>query len=888
MASRFQAAALVAAPSFPNALAWSDENLIAVASGHVVTILNPAMPFGARGLIRLPADTQPYPIGRVTREDLLTGCLLPISLSRDRRPCARSISWSPIGMSPNSGCLLAVCTTEGRVKLYRQPFCDFCAEWIEVTDLSDKLYNYLTSRNFGELDSLSPEFANDEVAQGCADSLLQSCNNDLTNSSTRKERKRRRAVVRGDISEESEACVLLPTRNGEKDSLTSFHQTKMENRRLIKDYSTCALITADKYASRSAMLSSLVVAWSPLLRFSSKNQTVPLDVSSHIFSILVAGGKSGKISVWRIHAPEYFSVEHVENPTSVILVGLLQAHNSWTTAISLVLLASSSDPRLLLASGSSDGSVKIWMSNAEQLLESSEANSAPFVLLREVIAINSIPVSVLSIAVPAESPCKIHLAVGKGSGSFEVWTSDLSGCQFDNAGAYDAHDCIVTGLAWAFDGCCLYSSGQDNYVRCWVFRGDSLCEVPIPSNIPGLRTSTDLPDIFLSCLGVAVSPGNLVLAMVRNLDIDQLNPMYQARAQKAVVEFFWIGGQQDHALLDTSLDCSKEAFLGFQANELLHWESNILWSLKKFENPEKPLVIWDVMAALSAVRHLIPIYIDHILCKWLLVTFIGSKVNLSLDEVLLHIPQTFSLVTSRQLHLLNIICRRVILSELKPEEINCQVNLEPVSAESERFRLWMKLLFSSEHELRERLVGLSFSAFKNLISHPAKTSTKSGCWSPVGIAQMEQWVARNHADGRHQLKAIVSEILRDERRFNLSGYVAEEHCNYCSTMVPFDSPEVAFCEGTQSDGTVQKHKSARCAVSMQVCPITPIWFCKCCHRWSSKLAPETFFTLPEYTLDIRGETEVSDSEELSKPLCPFCGILLQRYEPEFLLSASPV
>lgn len=41
MASRFQAIPLVASPSYPNAVAWSDENLIAVASGHLVTILVP-------------------------------------------------------------------------------------------------------------------------------------------------------------------------------------------------------------------------------------------------------------------------------------------------------------------------------------------------------------------------------------------------------------------------------------------------------------------------------------------------------------------------------------------------------------------------------------------------------------------------------------------------------------------------------------------------------------------------------------------------------------------------------------------------------------------------------------------------------------------------------
>lgn len=39
MASRFQAVALVASPSYPNSIAWSDDNFIAVASAHLVTIL---------------------------------------------------------------------------------------------------------------------------------------------------------------------------------------------------------------------------------------------------------------------------------------------------------------------------------------------------------------------------------------------------------------------------------------------------------------------------------------------------------------------------------------------------------------------------------------------------------------------------------------------------------------------------------------------------------------------------------------------------------------------------------------------------------------------------------------------------------------------------------
>jgi hypothetical protein len=77
----------------------------------------------------------------------------------------------------------------------------------------------------------------------------------------------------------------------------------------------------------------------------------------------------------------------------------------------------------------------------------------------------------------------------------------------------------------------------------WILHGSSLCEVPIPANTPHLRSSTDvccclfwsplffflnifiqflqnvknslqLPNEFISCIGLAMSPGNLVVAVV--------------------------------------------------------------------------------------------------------------------------------------------------------------------------------------------------------------------------------------------------------------------------------------------------------------------------------------------------------------------------------------
>lgn len=111
-----------------------------------------------------------------------------------------------------------------------------------------------------------------------------------------------------------------------------------------------------------------------------------------------------------------------------------------------------------------------------------------------------------------------------------------------------------------------------------------------------------------------------------------------------------------------------------------------------------------------------------------------------------------------------------------------------------------------------------------------------------------------------------------------------EKCSYCSASVPFETPEVAFCKGLGEGG----HKLARCAASMEICPPTPLWFCMCCHRQVFRLPPETLFNLVGYPLDFMSSTESSAANISSNPLCPFCGILLQRLQPDFLLSASPV
>lgn len=115
------------------------------------------------------------------------------------------------------------------------------------------------------------------------------------------------------------------------------------------------LISAQQYASRNEMLMSLIVAWSPILETSGDDVVFPSS-SSNCCSILAVGGKCGRISLWRVRAPECYSSDNAGHSGEASLLGLVKAHDSWITAISWVVYGSKvSKAQFALATGSSDG-----------------------------------------------------------------------------------------------------------------------------------------------------------------------------------------------------------------------------------------------------------------------------------------------------------------------------------------------------------------------------------------------------------------------------------------------------------------------------------------------------------------------------------------------------
>ncbi|CAI9108897.1 OLC1v1008599C1 [Oldenlandia corymbosa var. corymbosa] len=888
MPERFEACPLVGTPQYPNAVAWSDENLVAAASGQIVTIMRPAASFGSpRGTVTL-SPTKPFPIGVINREDLRSPCLLPICLSRDVKPCVRSISWSPIGFAPNAGCLLAVCTTEGRVTIYRMPYCEYAKEWIQVMDISDMLYAYLASVNFFEeptclsrMAELQDSTKRTQGDQRCAE--IQPTTDSEQRKRPRRQKRSTLVVVEIEtqkLNEDEEPGMFSVPDSGKKEPKQS--------------QETCSpdLISAEQYASRSRLLSSLIVAWSPILPLTSGiEETNSIQKSS----LLAVGGKSGRISFWRFDQPTSYSILNGGEAFSALLIGLLQAHDFDITALSWEIFVDgdAANPLLLLASGSTNGCVKIWKAYASEVMKSSEAYFLPLYLLNEVLTMDCGIVSVLSLFLPRESPGEMVLAIGQGSGLLEIWIGNLNSSKFEREGYSEAHNHILMGLAWGFGGKCLYSCSQDGSIRSWILSESILREVPFPSNIPGIRSPSNLsvPCDYDLCFGLAISPGNLTLAVAHSFDSGLLNPMYEARIQKAVVEYLWIGGQQLDLTVCIDERIEDEAIPDFPTRELISWEQNLLWSFKQHEHGNKPLVIWDIVASMLALRQCVPNHVVNIIIQWLRSLF-GSMFEVS-PAFLFETSKRLSNITSRQLQLLNVIGRRVFIREPELDKtISKGQGVKELGSVEEEQNFWLRLVGDSEREIRERLFAVNCLAILRSDSFFSNKFVNDRSQTPVGLSQMMWWVSLNQDDLKDRVKSLAAEIGNGKTRLSSTcERVDEERCIFCSASVPFESTEVAFCQGVKdgSGGDDQVHKLARCAVSMKVVsPMTPTWFCICCHRKSEHIPPPLLFLLSSFPFDLSDVSQVCSSKESAKPLCPFCGILLQRPQNKFHLSPCPV
>ena len=113
---------LNAEPHCTSAVHWSEDNLLAIASGNGVTLINPAALDGPRGATE-PREPDPDFVGcnRWPDDAPTNAHYRTLTFTRPTVPnkkveaAVRAIAWSPVGCSATGGCLLTLLMEDSKV-----------------------------------------------------------------------------------------------------------------------------------------------------------------------------------------------------------------------------------------------------------------------------------------------------------------------------------------------------------------------------------------------------------------------------------------------------------------------------------------------------------------------------------------------------------------------------------------------------------------------------------------------------------------------------------------------------------------------------------------------------------------------------------------------------
>lgn len=105
-----------------DAVKWSEDNLVAVASGHTAVITSPADITGPRAYAAIRPDGMPTDLGCKPGEyedsvPIGLSCMLQTGPSGHTAATVRALCWSPTGCTASGACLLTLITSDGKVRL---------------------------------------------------------------------------------------------------------------------------------------------------------------------------------------------------------------------------------------------------------------------------------------------------------------------------------------------------------------------------------------------------------------------------------------------------------------------------------------------------------------------------------------------------------------------------------------------------------------------------------------------------------------------------------------------------------------------------------------------------------------------------------------------------
>ncbi|GBG75477.1 hypothetical protein CBR_g20108 [Chara braunii] len=423
-------------------------------------------------------------------------------------------------------------------------------------------------------------------------------------------------------------------------------------------------IAAAEYQARMDLMGALLVAWSPVYRGNASGRVWREEDGSgqsgkegaRACVFLAVAGKAGRVVLWRLRLPSYsLSREACLHFPEFSLVCSFLVHSSWVSALcwkKVVIehhrtIAGEGGNRrerelLLLVTGSSDGSVRLWYRDAEDLASIPQYDKcAAMYLLGEICPADDLNVSSLAVGVCSGNAGSgkvedghhdwqhegggialpsIAIAVGKGAGDLFVCHGTVT--QSDEGDAFvrkqtfcrpAAHEQMITGLAWTENCIQLYSCGQDNQLKCWKYEGYKLHrhELPDVSCLPGAQaqnmstTVEVVTDAMDNYYGIAMSPNCLAMATVRGMSSELLNRMYERRQQQGVLQIFWISGVDNKPCPLETAGGNMQLCVSTSKNDLtrdavlLAWKQSILQSMRNLAPSDKPIVLWDIIGAIQ-------------------------------------------------------------------------------------------------------------------------------------------------------------------------------------------------------------------------------------------------------------------------------------------------
>eukprot|EP00850_Spirogloea_muscicola_P003321 SM000013S26490 [mRNA] locus=s13:588608:603181:- [translate_table: standard] len=722
----------------------------------------------------------------------------------------------------------------------------------------------------------------------------------------------------------------------------------------------CKLSPAE-YAARRDLLYCLCLAWSPSIDAGGsvaiacgrpdKESSVGWRSSAGLAlveaSFLATGYKSGRCVLWRITGPRPSMLNQDRQWPGVERWATLGAHCSWVSALAWapqVTLAAaegckSADKPALLASGGSDGSVRLWAVSTSSM---KDTHQHPCVLLHEILASDSVPVTSLMLAsqarnTPADATSShqastaeaCQAAVGKGGGQVVIWQEGVDASPpvvIWPAGR--VHWQAVTDLAWSTSGCKLYSCSQDNFLHCWRVGPDLAEPLTFPdwSSLQGWQAAPRaefqlLESMLLGYYGIAASPNSLALAAVRGVIPETLEPMYQRRLHKGALQLHWVGGCMT---ADTQAEPAPSVGISSCMQAVSAALANLL-------EGGVPLVTWDIT---QAIMHLGRSCWGVLMRDFLNLLLLGASVLT--DEAALH-------ASCRALQLANVLCRTFVAAVEdgdmpvkgifaadgeRQEGVNGKASAvelvndqqDEVAHLTEEATQWRKFLSASEAELQQRICLYTLRCYverattgtdvvngeaklaaseaggethskplrsNRLASELAETVSTADLCSRKATALALCWTSQN----RLQARSSLVEVAATARRL-LNDQDMEEACPICRAPVPFLSPDKAACSPTaEAPGDAQQrpsHRLQRCMVSLQLCDGPLLWRCRCCQRRAAIATPRVLAGSSLSMADLLAlpKDVLAAASSGASPICLFCGLIMHRMLPETLLTPT--